>query len=384
MPANTSTFLTPPASPPATPIVKPTSDQQQLLQQQHEQHASYPADDDKIKPIASEPTTEMRDGVEWVSFVYSHLRIVRRYCIRTDLDTIDTETMDEQFKKENCVYPRAHLPREQYQGNRWAYETECNRLGWKLAFLNKDEIAGKRGLIQRAVDSYRNRYPSMRSRRVARQEKLRKGTLRKRRPLSEEELAAQDQVAHKIPKLYPCQDKSSKPKTLTVEDHQGHKHRIRINIETVDLPAIDLHFKRANCVYPRAMHISSCDTNSTLTKRTLDEALCNEVAWKLAWLNSKQLANKRVLLQRVLDVYRSKFMPDMPTRPASRSSLQRPTPLTMEALAAHEQQHEQLDPFGFPKKKPVDDDNDSIYTGTTDSLDFHDCFSPPADDDHAS
>lgn len=50
-----------------------------------------------------EPTTELRDGVEWVSFVYSHHRTLRKYCIRTDLDKVDIGTLDEKFKKENCV-----------------------------------------------------------------------------------------------------------------------------------------------------------------------------------------------------------------------------------------------------------------------------------------
>lgn len=50
-----------------------------------------------------EPTTELKEGVEWVSFVYSHHRTLRRYCIRTDLDKVDTNILDDKFKKENCV-----------------------------------------------------------------------------------------------------------------------------------------------------------------------------------------------------------------------------------------------------------------------------------------
>ena len=50
-----------------------------------------------------EPVTENRDGVEWVSFVYSHHRILRRYCIRTDLDKVDISQLDEKFKRDNCV-----------------------------------------------------------------------------------------------------------------------------------------------------------------------------------------------------------------------------------------------------------------------------------------
>ena len=78
-----------------------------------------------------------------------------------------------------------------------------------MAWLNKEEIAGKRGLIQRAVDSYRNRYPSMRSRRVARQEKLMNGTLRKRKNREEEEektLSRRQKNADRFMSLLGCDD----------------------------------------------------------------------------------------------------------------------------------------------------------------------------------
>lgn len=79
------------------------------------------------------------------------------------------------------IYPRANVDKSEYDGNRWDYETTCNQLGWKLCWLNKDQLFGRRGLIQRTVDSYRNRHAEMRSRRVTRQEKVANGTLRKRR-----------------------------------------------------------------------------------------------------------------------------------------------------------------------------------------------------------
>ncbi|CAO3594354.1 unnamed protein product [Absidia cylindrospora] len=387
------------------------------------------------KPALVEPTTEMKDGVEWVSFVYSHHRVVRRYRIRTDLDTVQVSSLDEQFKNDNCVYPRANIPKNEYQGNRWAYETECNTLGWKLAHLNVDEIAGKRGLIQRAVDSYRNRYPSMRSRRVARQEKLLRGTLRKRKqsPNSEDDMdssppckspnttyltttsstnsennnnsttsaSSSTTIAApctNIPKIYPTHEKTKmRPKTLTIDDDRGIKCRVRINIESIDLATIDNSFRKNNCVYPRAMNLSS---SSHLTQRRQDEAKCNEIGWKLAWLNPKHLANKKNLLQRILDIYRIKFVPHLAPRQSPRTAklytpaLQtKPTPLTTEALAAHHQQQEQQAAKDesindtsnsvryVSKKKEAqgDDDNDTIYTGTTDSLDFRDCFSPPSE-----
>ncbi|ORY96291.1 hypothetical protein BCR43DRAFT_270795 [Syncephalastrum racemosum] len=341
---------------------------------------------------AHEPVTEMRDGVEWVSFVYSHHRVLRRYCIRTDLDKVDLDQLTETFKRDNCVYPRANLPREQYKGNRWAYETECNLLGWKLAFLNADEIGGKRGLIQRAVDSYRNRSPSMRSRRVARQEKLLNGTLRKRKQRDDED--ADTPAAPKLQKSNgasrlpsPSPSPSSLPKTISIDDGYHGKCRIRINVDSVPLESIDADFRRGNCVFPRAM-----DVPATATPRQLDEARCNELGWKLAWLNPRQLANRKSLLQRVLDIYRVKFAPELrprkytsrtPTLPppvllaAAATMSTTPPPqklkLTADNLAAQQEQ------LGVKSEEKQTIDAVSLYSGTTVTLDFHDCFSPPAD-----
>ncbi|KAI7905744.1 uncharacterized protein BX663DRAFT_549708 [Cokeromyces recurvatus] len=335
-----------------------------------------------------EPRTEVRDGIEWVSFVYSHHRVLRRYSIRTDVEQVDISLLDDKFKSENCVYPRANLPHEEYKGNRWAYETECNTLGWKLAFLNSSEIAGKRGLIQRAVDSYRNRYPSMRSRRVARQEKLLKGTLRKRKQRESEELNDQQRPSKTTKQeetVVVSHHESSLPKTVSIDDGQGTKYRIRINIDSVALNSIDMEFRKANCVYPRAMNINT--SSPFASQRQLEEAKCNELGWKLAWLNSKHLANRKNLLQRVLDVYRSKFMPELNPR---KNSIRIPNPpnhlsidtdmlkasstttsLTVDALISVQEQQAKV-----IRRGEGHDDNESLYSGTTDSLDFHDCFSP--------
>ncbi|KAI8057651.1 hypothetical protein BDF22DRAFT_2388 [Syncephalis plumigaleata] len=92
--------------------------------------------------------------------------------MRADIDTVDLDAVPIRFKHDNCLYPRADVPLDEYRGNRWRYENECNNLGWRLAWLNREVMSGKRGLLQRAVDSYRNRYRTMRSRRVARLEKM--------------------------------------------------------------------------------------------------------------------------------------------------------------------------------------------------------------------
>lgn len=231
------------------------------------------------KPTPNEPTTEMKDGVEWVSFVYSHNRTLKRYSIRTDLLQVDTCLIDDKFKSENCVYPRANLPKEEYHGNRWAYETECNLLGWKLAWLNKEEIAGKRGLIQRAVDSYRNRYPSMRSRRVARQEKLLNGTLRKRKHREGEEGGAEE---NNTTSSGVTLQSIHHPKTIAIEDTvNNQRFRIKINVESVDLDEINIEFRKANCPFPRVMNMTQPPPNVNNNSRWLEETMCNELAWKL-------------------------------------------------------------------------------------------------------
>lgn len=120
---------------------------------------------------ASTPTLVKRDehGVEWISFEYSKDRVKSAYCIRCDIEKVDISQLGDEFKSDNCIYPRATVPPDQYTGNRQKYETECNCIGWCLSYLNPS-LRSQRGLIQRAVDSWRNTNadPSFRSRRVRR------------------------------------------------------------------------------------------------------------------------------------------------------------------------------------------------------------------------
>ena len=113
------------------------------------------------------------NGVQWIAFEYSRDRVKMEYTIRCDVESVNVESLDGAFKEENCVYPRACGPKESYRGNRLVYETECNTVGWALAELNPC-LRGKRGLIQRAVDSWRNSNSDskLRSRRVRRMNKM--------------------------------------------------------------------------------------------------------------------------------------------------------------------------------------------------------------------
>lgn len=114
-----------------------------------------------------------QNGVQWIAFEYSRDRVKMEYTIRCDVESVSTDDLSPEFKQDNCVYPRACCPREQYRGNRLQYESECNTVGWSLAQLNPP-LRGKRGLIQRAVDSWRNsnQDPRLRSRRVRRMAKM--------------------------------------------------------------------------------------------------------------------------------------------------------------------------------------------------------------------
>ncbi|KAL4920849.1 hypothetical protein BDW62DRAFT_151240 [Aspergillus aurantiobrunneus] len=113
------------------------------------------------------------NGVQWIAFEYSRDRVKMEYTIRCDVESVNVDNLSQKFKTENCVYPRACCSKDQYRGNRLVYETECNAVGWALADLNSS-LRGKRGLIQRAVDSWRNsnQDPRLRSRRVRRMAKI--------------------------------------------------------------------------------------------------------------------------------------------------------------------------------------------------------------------
>ena len=119
------------------------------------------------------------NGVQWIAFEYSRDRVKMEYTIRCDVESVNVEELSQEFKSANCVYPRACCGKDQYKGNRLHYESECNAVGWALAQLNPP-LREKRGLIQRAVDSWRNSNQDvrLRSRRVRRMAKIhtRKGT----------------------------------------------------------------------------------------------------------------------------------------------------------------------------------------------------------------
>ncbi|EKD17364.1 ribosomal protein L24E [Drepanopeziza brunnea f. sp. 'multigermtubi' MB_m1] len=170
---------------PSAPLGPP----QQQQQQQHpangppmQQNGAPNAGNAGVNPNAAPgpiPATtplvvrQDNNGVQWIAFEYSRDRVKMEYTIRCDVESVNVDTLTPEFKTENCVYPRACCSKDQYRGNRLIYENECNTVGWALAELNPC-LRGKRGLIQRAVDSWRNsnQDPRLRSRRVRRMAKI--------------------------------------------------------------------------------------------------------------------------------------------------------------------------------------------------------------------
>ncbi|CAG8725379.1 16510_t:CDS:2 [Acaulospora morrowiae] len=247
---------------------------------------------------ATDPIIVMHEGVHWVVFTYSVKGNNKEYRIRIDIESINLDIIDEKFRRENCLYPRANCTEDKYKGNRWSYEKECNELGWKLAWLNKEEIGNRRGLLQRAVDSYRNRDPSLRSRRVVRNEKIQNGTLRKRITRDSDGNDGSPESSAKRPR--------GAGRQLTIESTvkgEVSKIRIRADIECVSISEIPDDYKRDNCVYPKALAEKADYQGSNWEL----ESSCNELGWKLAFLNRPKLDGKKLLLQKAIELYREKY-----------------------------------------------------------------------------
>lgn len=262
---------------------------------------------------ASSPYTNVRDGIEWLIFTYSTKGAIQEYQIRVNIDTIDAENLPEEFRRENCVYPRAVGLRSTYSGNRYEYESTVNDLAWRLTWLNHDILSGKRGLIQRAVDSYRNRFQESRSRRVIRQEKIMNGTLRRR---------ADNEIYHNhhlnyTPHILPERPSTCSPHfqhhtaaglspesalspifvTNIAYNDKKDRHvtaRIRMDIDSVDCSLLDWTFRHQNTIFP-------LDSVSSF------ELSINEIACKLAFLNTSKLAGKRFALIAAVDAFRERF-----------------------------------------------------------------------------
>jgi hypothetical protein len=182
------------------------------------------------------------------------------------------------------------VPLGEYNGNRWEYETSCNKLGWQLAHKNCETLFGRRGLIQRAVDSYRNRHRELRSRRVTRQEKIANGTLRKRQAKRRKQKLHElrSPSAELIESPEQNTNTSNRPKrigeTITISHpKKGSRHRICFVIN--DIPP---------CASSRERYKLYDDIASSQNAQYRE--WCNEVSWRLV-VKNPCLANDELLLE---------------------------------------------------------------------------------------
>lgn len=280
--------------------------QQRLMRRRIRRRTAYPESDPTFiapvllsvfsekNPNPSFPHTCKIDAIPYIVFAYKQCGDNFVFYVRTDIDSVDIPSLTSEFLRENCIYPRADCKKEQYIGNRWQYESECNNLGWKLAWRNNALLAGKRGLLQRSVDCYRNHLEGTRSRRVMREERLRNKT--------EEEPKKKRRREEEVPKTL----------NLVVGERTL---RLRIESPAISdtmLMGLEAQFRMSNAVYPRALGMA--DGVIIERERWQMEMKCNMIAWRLAFLNPSKFGGKKILLQRAVDAYRRKFCPEMQPR----------------------------------------------------------------------
>ncbi|PWA01175.1 hypothetical protein BB558_002761 [Smittium angustum] len=336
----------------------------------------------KIEPnedLNKGPTYHVdNEGIPHISFTYTKRGQLLRHTIRCDIDKAPISEIPRVFRLNNCVYPGAYCNRSEYKGNRWNYETTCNDYGWRLSFLNQEQLAGKRGMLQRAVDSYRILMSGRKNRRISKQQKLMQpeyivgsgpnGLLNyntnepqanggNRGETSKSSLASEYQNSlsggigdlinqqegvkdpellkespssrkntvsdrgeqrslefrkqHVLQKLKEISEtlhasSSTLPKMLLVDVYTRSRFdriRIRADISSVNSSSVSVSFMRSHCVYPRALDTAKERYRGALGRWAF-EVSCNEIAWKLAWLNQPRLTSKRPVMQKCLDAYR--------------------------------------------------------------------------------
>lgn len=249
---------------------------------------------------ASQPYIRIVDGEERLCFKYNTkisetaLNAMPRaeledneFCVRFDLDSVDISKISEKFKADNVIYPRANVPKEMYTGNRWLYETECNKLAWQFVTLNHVLLYGKKGLIQRAVDSYRKFNKQSRNRRIVKDDMVGEGMVKRRHSESAPTTANIMWTVKGVTK----------------------KCRVRIDIENVNYEKIDEDFKSRYSVFNDDFD----DTSFGLGKWESKNA-DNELSVKIAYLNvdntmfwnAVKATDKTSMLKKAVDAYKNR------------------------------------------------------------------------------
>ncbi|GAO52411.1 hypothetical protein SAICODRAFT_32298 [Saitoella complicata NRRL Y-17804] len=300
---------------------------------------SGPLPADRVK------VTEDTNGNTLLSFTYSLQRHKTLYTILTDISSCPPPSgLSEDFKKDHCVYPKAVVSDEsEYKGVRWRYETECNRLAWGLCWVNPC-LRGRRGLIQRAVDSWRNKEPGMRSRRIKKaakrmaDEEDEVGNPKKAKVVTEltkipvlggdvDQLGSWEALAAGIPErevevdtaladgaeeaevIMKTVHKKTGPKYLLMADplRPGARVRVKVLVSHVNLVAIPDDFRRKHCLFRSAFGINREDLDEVQKAEYDLKMMFNELGWRLAWANIRVFADRPLYLARAVDMWRRRL-----------------------------------------------------------------------------
>lgn len=65
--------------------------------------SSHPSVASVVSLTAHEPVSKMIDGIEYITFLYSHDRLVKEYAIRTDIDNANLNDIVMDFRTQNAV-----------------------------------------------------------------------------------------------------------------------------------------------------------------------------------------------------------------------------------------------------------------------------------------
>jgi hypothetical protein len=65
--------------------------------------SSHPSVASVVSLTAHEPVSKIIDGIEYITFLYSHDRLVKEYTVKTDVDNVDINDITMDFRIQNAV-----------------------------------------------------------------------------------------------------------------------------------------------------------------------------------------------------------------------------------------------------------------------------------------
>lgn len=65
--------------------------------------SSHPSVASVVSLTAHEPVSKIVDGIEYITFLYSHDRLVKEYTVRTDVDHVNLDDISMDFRTQNAV-----------------------------------------------------------------------------------------------------------------------------------------------------------------------------------------------------------------------------------------------------------------------------------------